>query len=119
MSSHILKLWPFVLKRTLLQERTAGDWAMSNACAWLGRYRDDLKSARRENEELRETNTFLGEQERKLRADLKVAADTIVRLKGGACDHIWEAVHDHGMPGYASVARCAKCGLQPPVPVVA
>lgn len=59
MSSHILalapalaRLWPFVLKRTLLQERTAGDYAMSNASFWLSATRDDLKRSRRANEEL-------------------------------------------------------------------
>jgi hypothetical protein len=127
-SSHIVKLWPFVLKRTLLQEREAGDYAMSNASFWLSATRDDLKSARRELEELKAANEALNIAEwrkaaaenAQLRADLKAAADTIVRLKGGACDHVYEAVHEHPLTAINGstittqmLAQCRKCGHRP------
>jgi chromosome segregation ATPase len=136
-SSHVLQLWPFVLKRTLLQERAAGDYTFEQAVAVIARVRADLATARRqrlesleqlnelraalENEKAFAQRTYDGHAKTinelrvdvhdltverdqlkaqieansianwrkataeilQLRADLKEAANTIMRLKSG------------------------------------
>jgi chromosome segregation ATPase len=87
-SSHVLKLWPFVLKRTLLQERAAGDYTFEQAVAVIARVRADLATARRQRlESLEQLNELrvdvhdLTVERDQLQGVVSVNAESMSRLQ--------------------------------------
>jgi hypothetical protein len=87
----VAEAWPFVLKRTLWQERAAGDYIVEHARKQLDELRALLNHFREENAGLKseiEANSIANWRKAtaeilQLRADLKSAADTILRLQRG------------------------------------